>query len=239
MSRLILVRHAQASFFSKDYDQLSPLGEVQAAALGEYWRRLGLQFDEVIVGPRKRQIRTEAIARSVYDAQGAAWPNPEVHLEFDEHVVDRLLGEPLEELVRLHPSLQTLAAEYRSAKVPEQMQRGFQRLFEAICRLWCAGAPGTESIEPWSCFRDRVESGLRRILERPGRNRTVGVFTSVGNITASLGFVLGCSATQSLELGWRLKNCSVTELIFSGNRVTLDHLNSVSHLPDPATWTFR
>ena len=35
MSRLILVRHAQASFFSKDYDQLSPLGEVQAAALGE------------------------------------------------------------------------------------------------------------------------------------------------------------------------------------------------------------
>lgn len=239
MSRLILVRHAQASFFSKNYDQLSPLGEVQAAALGEYWRRLGVEFDEVIVGPRERQIRTEQIARSMYDTHGAAWPQAEVHPEFDEHVVDRLLGEPLEELVRLHPLLQPLAVEYRNAKAPEQMQRSFQRLFEAICHLWCAGAAGTESIESWSCFRDRVESGLRQILDRPGRNRTVGVFTSVGNITACLGFVLGCSPTQALELGWRLKNCSVTELIFSRNRVTLDHFNSVSHLPDPTTWTYR
>ena len=53
-----------------------------------------VEFDEVIVGPRQRQIRTEAIARSVYDAQGAAWPQAEVHPEFDEHVVDQLLGEP-------------------------------------------------------------------------------------------------------------------------------------------------
>ena len=79
MSRLILVRHAQASFFSDNYDQLSPLGESQARALGEHWLRLGISFDEVIVGPRERQIRTEQIVRSVYDAQRsllAAGRNP-------------------------------------------------------------------------------------------------------------------------------------------------------------------
>jgi broad specificity phosphatase PhoE len=239
MSRLILVRHAQASFFSNNYDQLSPLGVLQARALGEYWLRLGIDFDEVIVGPRERQARTEEIVRSVYRTQGAPWPQTEVHPEFDEHSVDQLLGEPLEELLRLHPALQPLAADYRNAAVPEQIQRAFQRLFEAICRLWCAGAPGTESIESWSGFRTRVESGLRRALERPGRNRTIGVFTSVGNITAALRYVLDCSPTQALELGWRLKNCSLTELIFSQNRITLDHFNSLSHLTDPATWTFR
>ncbi len=239
MSRLILVRHAQASFFSKNYDQLSQLGELQARALGEHWLRLGIRFDEVIVGPRERHARTEEIVRSVYSAQGAPWPRAEVCPEFDEHSVDQLLGEPIEELLRLHPALRPLAADYRSAVVPEQIQRSFQRLFEALCHLWCASAPGTESIESWNCFHARVESGLRRVLEHPGRNRMIAVFTSVGNITAALCFVLGCSPTQALELGWRLKNCSVTELIFSRNRVTLDQFNSVSHLTDPGTWTFR
>jgi broad specificity phosphatase PhoE len=105
--------------------------------------------------------------------------------------------------------------------------------------LWQAGGPGTESIESWDHFQTRVESSLRDILARPGRNRTIGVFTSVGMITAALRSVLNCPAKQAFELGWRLKNCSVTELIFSGDRITLDHFNNVAHLPDPGTWTFR
>jgi broad specificity phosphatase PhoE len=239
MSRVILVRHAQASFFSDNYDQLSPLGERQARALGEHWLRLGVDIDEAVVGPRIRHARTEEIIRSAYRAHETPWPQPDLRPEFDEHSVDQLLGEPLEKLLRQHAALRPLAADYRSATAPEQVQRGFQRLFEAICRLWCAGAPGTESIESFSCFRSRVESGLRRILESPGQSRTIAVFTSVGTISAALRGVLGLSPTQAFELGWRLKNCSLTELIFSENRVTLDCFNSLSHLTDPGTWTFR
>ena len=76
MSRLILVRHSQASFFADNYDRLSPLGEQQARALGEHWVKLGIGFDEVIVGPRERQIETEQIVRSVYEANGRPWPRP-------------------------------------------------------------------------------------------------------------------------------------------------------------------
>jgi broad specificity phosphatase PhoE len=239
MSRLILVRHSQASFFADNYDRLSPLGERQARALGEHWARLGTDFDEVIVGPRERQIKTEEIVRSIASSNGKSWPRAEIRPEFDEHCVDQLLGTPLAELLRHHPQLRALSAEYRNAAVPEQVQRSFQRLFEAICHLWCTAAPGTEAIESWSTFQARVESGLRRVLQSPAKNRTIAVFTSVGNITVALGLALGCSPAQALELGWRLKNCSVTELIFSGPRVTLDHFNSQAHLPDPATWTFR
>ena len=239
MSRLVLVRHAQASFFSDSYDQLSPLGESQARALGEHWLRIGAKFDEVIVGPRERQIRTEQIVRSVYNAHSASWPQAEIRREFDEHCVDRLLRQPLDELTRFHPALQPLAAEYRNAAAPEQIQRSFQRLFEATCHLWCTGAPGTDPIESWNEFYSRVESGLRRVLENPGRNRSIVIFTSVGNITAAMCFVLGCAPAQAFELGWRLRNCSVTELIFTGNRITLDHFNTLTHLPDPSTWTFR
>jgi broad specificity phosphatase PhoE len=215
MSRLLLVRHAQASFFADSYDQLSALGEHQARALGEHWLRLGIAFDEVIVGPRKRQIQTEQLVRSVYNANQKPWPRAQIRPEFDEHCVDQLLEEPLNDLydlLRRHPALEPLVTDYRNATVPDHLQRSFQRLFEAACHLWCAAEQGTDSVESWNSFYSRVETGLRNILERPGRNRTVGVFTSVGNITAALCFVVGC---------------------------TPDRFNDISHLTRPSTWTFR
>lgn len=239
MSRLLLIRHAQASFGTEDYDRLSPLGETQARALAEHWLRLGVAFDEVIVGPRKRQAHTEEIIRAAYRECGRPWPQVESRVELDEHSVDQLLGASLDRLFQLHPSLGPLVQEYRIAKRPAQIQRAFQRLFEAVCHLWRDGAAGTEAIEPWSHFQARVESVLHDILGRPGRDRTIGVITSVGNITAILRFVLNCTPSLAFETGWRVRNCSVTELIFSGNRITLDQFNSVAHLPDPKTWTFR
>ena len=37
MSRIVLVRHGQASFWAAEYDQLSPLGIEQSRLLGEHW----------------------------------------------------------------------------------------------------------------------------------------------------------------------------------------------------------
>jgi broad specificity phosphatase PhoE len=239
MSRLILIRHAQASFLSQDYDRLSSLGEMQARALGEHWLRLGLEFDEVIVGPRKRHAQTAEIVKAVYQEGGRGVPDAEMHDELDEHFVDQLLEYPLEGLLQLHPLLQPLANEYRTADSPDKIQRAFQRLFEALCHLWREGAPGTESIESWNQFHARVEATIRTVVGRPIRNRNVAVYTSVGPISAALHSVLKCPPAQTFELGWRLKNCSVTELIFSGERISLDQFNNVAHLPDPSAWTFR
>ena len=62
MSVLTLIRHGQASFFDANYDQLSPVGERQMRALGEYWARRNLRFDEVCTGPRVRQERSAQLA---------------------------------------------------------------------------------------------------------------------------------------------------------------------------------
>src|SRR5437868_11884703 len=58
MSQLILVRHGQAAFLSDDYDRLSPIGEIQARRLGDFWRTRGITFDRIFTGPRVRQINT-------------------------------------------------------------------------------------------------------------------------------------------------------------------------------------
>ncbi len=42
-----------------------------------------------------------------------------------------------------------------------------------------------------------------------------------------------------MELNWRIRNCSLTEIVFTRDRVTLDSFNGIPHLDDPALWTYR
>ena len=60
MGHLYLVRHGQASFGEKDYDQLSPMGQQQSVRLGQYWQGKGLRFDAVLTGTLKRHTQTYA-----------------------------------------------------------------------------------------------------------------------------------------------------------------------------------
>lgn len=66
MSQLTVVRHGQASFFSKDYDQLSSLGKEQAELLGQFLGERDRRFDEVYLGPRKRHRETFESLRHAY-----------------------------------------------------------------------------------------------------------------------------------------------------------------------------
>ena len=55
MSRIILMRHAQASFadggsLTDGYDQLSALGFKQSAALAEELVESGIVFDRIVLG---------------------------------------------------------------------------------------------------------------------------------------------------------------------------------------------
>ena len=47
MGVIYLVRHAQASFGTADYDRLTPIGFTQAELLGAYFARRKIRFDAV------------------------------------------------------------------------------------------------------------------------------------------------------------------------------------------------
>lgn len=91
MSKLVLVRHGQASFFSDHYDKLSEMGERQARALAEYWLRSGVEFDESFTGTLSRQTRTEEVVAETYRAAGKAWPKVEVLPGLDEYPADEII----------------------------------------------------------------------------------------------------------------------------------------------------
>ena len=60
VAELYLVRHAQASFHSADYDCLSALGERQSRWLGEYFASRDIRFDVLVTGTLRRHRQTLA-----------------------------------------------------------------------------------------------------------------------------------------------------------------------------------
>jgi broad specificity phosphatase PhoE len=239
MSTLALVRHAQASFFSENYDQLSPLGEEQARLLGQYWVRRGVRFDEVYTGPRARQIETAALAGEAFAKAGLPWPDPQFVDELDEHHVDRLIKLTMSDIAKRYPEVGRLHADYQKAELPRDKHRSFQLMFEEVVKLWVAGQVAAPGIESWAEFCQRVVTGMKRILSGGRRGRSVAAFSSVGAITVCLRTALECPDLAALDLGWRLRNCAITDFVFSGDRVTLEGFNAYPHLDDPAMWTYR
>jgi broad specificity phosphatase PhoE len=239
MSTLALVRHGQASFFAENYDQLSPLGEQQARLLGEYWVRRGARFDEVYTGPRVRQIETAALAGEAFAKAGLPWPEPQFVPELDEHQVDRLIKLTMPQIAREYPEIGRMHAAYLAAETPRDKHRTFQLMFEKVVMLWVGGRVEAPGVETWPAFQARVAEGIRRMTGGDRRGRSVAAFTSVGAITVSLQLALGCNDRVAFDLGWRVRNGSVSDFVFSGERLTLDCFNALAHLEDPALLTFR
>ena len=85
MSRLFVVRHAQASFLEPNYDKLSSLGETQARLLGEYWSAHGLTFDRARTGPCVRQKETARFVSEAYKRAELNFPDLVEMAEFGEY----------------------------------------------------------------------------------------------------------------------------------------------------------
>src|SRR5208282_1974327 len=115
VSRILLVRHAQASFLEQDYDKLSPTGEAQARLLGEYWASRNVSFDRVYSGPRVRQIDTAKIVAGIYRRLGATFPEPAVMEEFDEYQGEDVLRKSVPGLLETDARIRDLHGAFQSA----------------------------------------------------------------------------------------------------------------------------
>lgn len=114
--------------------------------------------------------------------------------------------------------------------------RAFQKVFEVAMDRWLDGS--VDGVESWTEFRDRVRCGLRRIQDGPS-NRRVVLFSSGGPIGVLVQTALNAPDRSFLEVNWRVRNCSLTEFVFSKDRFALDSFNATPHLADPRLLTFR
>jgi len=239
VSTLTLVRHGQATPFQEISDRLSPLGQEQARALGAFWIREGRGFDEVSTGSLVRQRRTAETVGEVYAAAGMPWPTPQVRPEWNEYNVEAILRHLAPQVERASPRFARLMEAHRAHRDGPEQNRHFQRMLEALMQAWVDADVTHAEVEPWRAFRDRVQGALREILAQPGNGRRVAVFTSGGPIAASVQAALGMPDPNTLELNWRVRNGSMTELVFTAGRLTLDCFNAVPHLDAPRLRSWR
>jgi broad specificity phosphatase PhoE len=240
MSQLYLVRHGQASFFAENYDRLSTLGELQARRLGEFFAARHVRFDAAYSGPAVRQQRTAEIIATTMTDLGCPCPAPSVVAGLNEHSGDKLLSAPsARAFFERHPELGALAKAFREAREPDDVQKNFQKLFEAVVRRWTDGELTVPGVEQWHEFHDRARLAIESITSHPERGRNILAVSSVGPITIALQTALKASIPISLDLGWRLRNASVTTFLYTPERLTLDGFNSVAHLANPEEITYR
>ncbi len=239
MGRLFLVRHAQASFFERDYDKLSPVGELQSRLLGQYWARCNAVFDRVFSGPRARQIDTAKIVADACRRAGFSFPEPVLLREFDEYAGDAVLERSLPRLVESDSRIREAHGAWQRSADSSERLKNFQRLFEAVIGKWVEGEIVLPDVEPWPEFCARVDQGLSRILSSGSRGEQVAVFSSGGPIGVAMQRALQLSPRETLRVAWMSRICSYSEFLFSGERFTLSAFNAHPHLEDPSLLTYR
>jgi Phosphohistidine phosphatase SixA len=72
MSRIILVRHGEASWHAEDYDQVTPKGHAQAVVVGEELRARGIVPGVILSGTLRRHRETAA---GLLEGAGGAMPS--------------------------------------------------------------------------------------------------------------------------------------------------------------------
>ena len=220
MATIYLIRHGQASFGSDDYDKLSPLGETQAEHVGYYLRDHGITLDAAYSGDLKRQRRTAELVM-------ASQPDTVEHTidaRFNEVRNDEQVKHLVPELVKTNPGLNELVQRGLSSS------KDYQKVIDAVFNYWVSPACNEPNIQSWADYSGGARDALYELMRNEGGGKTVGVFTSGGTIATLVTEVLGLGGEHAYKFYEPIFNCSITQLFYSGDRVSLSYFNDRSFL---------
>jgi len=240
MARLLLIRHAQASFLEQNYDKLSAIGETQASRLGQHWTRQKMVFDGVCSGPRVRHLETAKIVGAVYRDAGIPFPEPVEIPEFDEYQAEAVLKQGLPRLVESNEEARKLHQAFQHSSGPDRLAN-FERMFEMLITKWVGGEIVLPAVESWVEFCVRADRGLSRCISKNDRGQQLAVFCSAGLIGVAMRRALHLSPRDTLRTTWMVRNSSFSEFLFSNtdDLFSLSTFNSFPHLDDAALLTYR
>ena len=220
MATIYLFRHGQASFGADDYDKLSPLGERQAAVLGEYLRDHGISLDAAYSGDLLRQRETAQLALA--SQPGAV--EHRIDPRFNEIDNDEQVKCLLPKLVKTTPHLSELVERGLSSS------KDYQKVIDAVFNYWVSPQCDEPAIRSWPDYSGAVKIALRDVMAAQGSGKTVGIFTSGGTIATIVAQVLGLSGEQTYQFYEPIFNCSVTQIFYSGKKTSLSYFNDRSYL---------
>ena len=218
MSRIILVRHGQASFGKKEYDRLSDLGRTQAAHVGRELAERGVEPSRIITGSMRRQVDTATELRGA-----AGWSVPTVtDSAWDEYAHGRIL-------TAYKPAYRSMTVMKADLARTLRPMRAFDEMYAVAMDRWVAGAHAEDYDEPFEAFGHRVLAGLRAIAADLGRSETAVVVSSAGAISWAVASTLDGGAPVWTQLQRVIVNASLTTLTVGASGAALRTFNDLSH----------
>jgi broad specificity phosphatase PhoE len=222
-SRLWLVRHAQASFGTANYDVLSKRGEQQAERLAAWLAAYpDLHFVHVTSGTLRRHAQTLAPIQSAFASAGRSLPSAEFDADWNEFDHDAIVRA----WAKQHPDDPMLLAATANTD-----RRAVHALLAAALHAWANGELDGTVPETWTEFGIRVACARARLEAMP-RGKIL-VVSSGGPITRCAQNALGCNASRAVKLNLALRNTAVSEFHDNGDNWELHIWNMLPHLSSP------
>jgi broad specificity phosphatase PhoE len=220
MATIYIVRHGQASFGAQNYDELSQLGRRQAQVVGEYFRDRGVNFDAVYSGDLSRQRETARLAIASQPAEVNHCVDP----RFNEIQNEEQLKCLMPEVLKVNPAVKTLVDKGLGSS------KDYQKVIDAVFNYWVSPACDDPRIQSWAEYSSNARQALTDVMQTQGSGKTIGIFTSGGTLATLVAQVLGLGGEGTYQLYEPVFNCSVTQLFYSGSKVSLSYYNDCSFL---------
>ncbi|MFT4520260.1 MAG: broad specificity phosphatase PhoE [Halioglobus sp.] len=220
MATIYLIRHGQASFGSENYDKLSELGCRQADIVGEYLRDCGIHLDAAYSGDLSRQHETAQRALASQPGEVSHTVDPRFNEIQNEEQIEYLMPQVLER----SPEIRALVAKGFSSS------KDYQKLIDAVFNFWVSPECDEPKIQSWADFSGGARDALHKVMAEQGSGKTIGIFTSGGTLATLVAQVIGLGGEDTYQLYEPIMNCSVTQLFYSGDKVSLSYFNDCSFL---------
>jgi len=211
MSKLILIRHGQASFGQPNYDQLSALGTKQAHWLGNYLKAADIQPECIITGSLNRHKQTAAAICEGMRIDCAV----EEHTGWNEFDFKTLVYA----LLQKHPELTPT----------EKQPKVFFSLLKKAMLAWSNGELIAPLPESWEGFENRVNKAML-FSKSLHSQKNILVVSSGGAISMALKQILKLENSTMIDLNLQTRNTSMSEIFFKQDQGHLCSFNATPHL---------
>lgn len=230
MSKLYLLRHAQASFLADDYDNLSDHGHKQSRVLGDYLVNKAVTFDQVYIGPLKRHRQTYQQVKEAYSESELHIPEAIEIEELREYEGMDSMETVRKQLSAHHPNFE----QWFSEMDEQPNHKTKMKMVVSYLRMWATETLGfdlPEDIQTFAQFRSNAEIGLQKVMAGNEKGKTIAAFSSGGCIAAMIAKVVGADDPgKAMGFNLVMLNTAISEVLFSGKLLSLQTFNTLPHL---------
>jgi broad specificity phosphatase PhoE len=212
---VLLVRHAQASFGSADYDVLSPLGREQTDVVVEALAGRQMNVARVLAGTARRQLDTAAPLAARLGLEVGTDPR------WNEYET---------ELVLEHHGVVPVGLDGAGEGGREITSREFQAVLDGALEGWVQSGEGTTAPQSWPAFLAAATGALADLSASLGSGETGIAFTSGGVIAAICTELLGGHPDLLARLNRVLVNTGITKIAVGASGTSLIAFNDHAHI---------